>query len=241
MIDEACSSYFPPKGTIEEGAPQALSTWTKSVFAIEIPPSDLERSRPDDLPAGLRNRVAETYRQREAAFGAGQIRELERIVMLNVIDSLWKNHLYNMDRLKEGIGLAAYGQKDPLIEYKREGFGMFSAMLANVKHKTLEILFHVKAFSHHEEAKRPWAYEGKEERPAVAAIPRPAAARAEAPAFMPPGFPAGMPQNLPPATAPDAARAAPLRRETPKVGRNDPCPCGSGKKFKKCHGAASNN
>jgi preprotein translocase subunit SecA len=252
LVEGAFTAYLPKGGEPPEGALMALCDWLKSTFALAVRPSELESILPADAEETVKKRLHGIYREREGAFGAEQVRELERMVMLNVIDSEWKNHLYNMDRLKEGIGLAAYGQKDPLIEYKREGFTMFSAMLESIKQKTLEVLFHVKAIAPHEEARRPFAYDGWEERPSLpptgsfpSAISGPGM-----PSQAPEGFPPGM-MGLPPGMPPgmgmsmeqlqevgsDRVKGTPFKRDTPKVGRNDPCPCGSGKKYKKCHGA----
>jgi len=240
LLDQAVSAHMPERGSPEEGAGQALADWLRATFDLTADPAELERSRADEVASALKQKVRDMYLKREASFGPDQMRELERMVMLNVIDAHWKNHLYNMDRLKEGIGLAAYGQKDPLIEYKREGFQMFMAMNGAIRGKVLEILFHVRTFTQHEEEeRRPWAYEGHEERPVFT---MPAAPPPEA---MPPGMdiPPGMPPGMaagaaPPPIGGEDVKGTPIRRAEPKVGRNDPCPCGSGKKYKKCHGAA---
>ncbi len=147
------------------------------------------------------------------------MRYLERMIMLQVVDSQWKDHLLAMDHLKEGIGLRGYGQKDPLIEYKREGFEMFEAMEVRIARDTLAFLMKVQV---NVEA------QASAEAGELAALP-----------LAPPGGgrrrrePAGMPTRaLRPAAAPALAPATKAR-----VGRNDPCPCGSGKKYKKCCGA----
>ena len=263
MIDEivgdAVDAFLPPKGEPEEGAHQSLADWVKSTFALGLSAEELARQTREDILLSVTNRLRELYAAREREFGPEAMRELERMVMLDVIDGEWKGHLYSMDQLKEGIGLAAYGQKDPLLEYKREGYGMFAAMLGRMKQKTLEILFHIRSFARHEDPGKVWAYNGKEERP-TAAIPLPPPQMtpsggfpmggSDVPGVLPPGgFPPGMgpeafagmgggPDGAPPGMAPPP-RITPIRRETPKVGRNDPCPCGSGKKYKKCCGAAS--
>jgi len=263
MIDEivgdAVDAFLPPKGDPEEGAHQALADWVKSTFALALSAEELARQTREDILLSVTNRLRELYTAREREFGPEAMRELERMVMLDVIDGEWKGHLYSMDQLKEGIGLAAYGQKDPLLEYKREGYEMFAAMLGRMKQKTLEILFHIRSFARHEDPGKVWAYNGKEERP-TAAIPLPPPQMtpsggfpmggSDVPGVLPPGgFPPGMgpeafagmgggPDGAPPGMAPPP-RITPIRRETPKVGRNDPCPCGSGKKYKKCCGAAS--
>ncbi len=263
MVDRAAATYFPERGEPDPEAAGSMSRWLRTTFGLARDPQSLAAERPQDLRAGLVSALSALYREREAAFGPAALREMERMIMLSVIDAEWKAHLYSMDRLKEGIGMAAYGQKDPLVEYKREGFQMFQAMDLAIKQKTLEVLYHVKSIHTPEEMKRPFAYEGREERPSLAPPPpRPASPMRGAgggpsgpgpgslppgfsPGAMPPGFP-GMP-GLPPgmsmeqlqAIGGDQPKVAPVKRDAPKVGRNDPCPCGSGKKYKKCHGTNS--
>ncbi len=156
---------------------------------------------------GLAQRIAEAalaaYDQKEAVVGAPEFRELERIVMLQTVDSLWKDHLLSMDHLKEGIGLRGYAQQNPLIVYKKEGFEMFQNMISRVKEETLEILFRIQiAEAEHIDDMR------KTEQ-----------------------------KNLVFSGGGDAApKKEPVKRADKKVGRNAPCPCGSGKKYKKCCG-----
>src|SRR3990172_3603100 len=123
------------------------------------------------------------------------MRQVEKVVLLQVVDTHWKDHLLSMDHLKEGIGLRGYGQKDPLIEYKREGFDMSSAMIEKIQADAVERLFRIKAVR---------------EEPAL-------------------GQPLIRRQELQ-MNRGELVKAAPARRENKKVGRNEPCPCGSGKK-----------
>jgi preprotein translocase subunit SecA len=159
--------------------------------------------------------------------------------MLQIVDAQWKDHLYSLDHLKDGIGLRGYGQRDPLVEYKKESFDLFQAMKERVEEEIVRYLWWLRPVLSSE---------------AGPAMPRRTAARqsplilndpvAEAiPAFAGAGRSAGAARA---SAAPQPARVggddAPVktvRREEPKVGRNDPCPCGSGKKYKKCHGAAA--
>ena len=158
------------------------------------------------LKQDLHERVQKAYKQKETELGPELLRQLEKMVMLQVIDHHWKDHLLGMDHLRDGIGLRGYGQKDPLIEYKREGFDMFAGMMSRIKGDVLDRLFHIQAV--------------KGEAP-PAPTPRPVA---------PPRLTLNRGEE-------DAAPQAPVHRPADKVGRNDPCPCGSGKKYKKCHGA----
>jgi preprotein translocase subunit SecA len=193
--------------------------------------------------------VAERYAEKEKQFSPDLLRWLERRIILDVVDSQWKDHLLSLDHLTEGIGLRGYGQKDPLVEFKKEAFILFEDMMARIDNETVRYLFHVQIQQEAQPA-QPRAPQPEPPRPrpstAIAAAAS-AAARAEDAA----------PQRLP-----DFARALERRQERQqrdlqyqtgagqaeapkpvragaKVGRNDPCPCGSGKKYKKCHGANS--
>ncbi len=159
---------------------------------------------PNDVLTELVRRATQVYTEREANMGAPILRQLEQMVYLGSIDQLWKDHLLNMDHLKEGVGLRGYGQKDPLVEYKKEGFALFKLMDETVKTDVLSKLYRI-------EVTAPSQVEDlapKKPQPMV--------------------FHHGSPDEAEP--------VAPTKREEDKVGRNDPCPCGSGKKYKKCHG-----
>jgi preprotein translocase subunit SecA len=159
------------------------------------------------------------YQQKETQVGSDMMRYLERMLMLQVVDGQWKDHLLAMDHLKEGIGLRGYGQKDPLIEYKREGFEMFEAMEVRIARDTLTFLMKVQV-----------NVEAQASAEAGELTAKPLAPLGDGRRRR---EPAGMPTRaLRPAAAPALAPATRAR-----VGRNDPCPCGSGKKYKKCCGA----
>lgn len=152
----------------------------------------------DELKQILKEQAIKLYEEKETQFpDAEQVRELERVVLLKIIDNKWMNHIDDMTQLREGIGLMAYGQKDPLIEYKTTGYDMFEGMAASIKEETVRILYHIQV-------------EQKIEREPAAKI-------------------TGTNRD-------DSAQNAPKRREVRKIYPNDPCPCGSGKKFKQCHG-----
>jgi len=157
----------------------------------------------DELVAKAR----EKYDQKEAIIGASAMRYHERMLMLQIVDSHWKDHLLAMDHLKEGIGLRGYGQRDPLVEYKKESFTLFEDLMSRIEEDTLRFLFLLQPV---EEKKQAEQIEKKRR-------------RAE--------FQMAQQQN----NGGDGASRQ-VKREGAKVGRNDPCPCGSGKKFKKCHG-----
>ena len=146
----------------------------------------------------LKEQAVKLYEAKEAEFPEPEaLRELERVILLKVIDRKWMDHIDDMDQLRQGIGLQAYGQKDPLVEYKMSGFDMFDDMIANIQEDTVRLLFHVRI-------------EQKVEREQVAKV-------------------TGTNKD-------DSVAATPKRRETAKVYPNDPCPCGSGKKYKQCCG-----
>ncbi|HEX9654497.1 MAG TPA: SEC-C metal-binding domain-containing protein, partial [bacterium] len=163
----------------------------------------------------------EQYRQKEKSLGEKVMRQIERLATLQVMDVRWREHLYEMDQMKEGIGLRAYGQKNPLLEYKSEGFRMFTEMLDLISEQVIELIFKAQV------------------------QPEPIMMRRRMPqqmttihnSAMGMGF-AGPPQGemMTQSSTQQQAKKQPVV-VGPKVGRNDPCPCGSGKKYKKCHGA----
>ncbi len=185
-------------------------------FDVRIPPARFQdvASR-EGLAELVGEAVRERYRERERELGSDLLRALERHEMLIVIDQQWKDHLLSIDHLKEGIGLRGYGQRDPLTEYKREAFDLFQEMADRIKATVVERLFKVQVVR-----EAPMAM------PAVTAWADTQERRGELPGL--PGEPA---RAAAVATAP---RPAPRTATGDKVGRNDPCPCGSGKKYKKC-------
>jgi preprotein translocase subunit SecA len=164
----------------------------------------------------------EQYDARELQNGADVMRLLERIVMLTTIDRLWVEHLTAMDDMREGIGLHAYGQVDPLVAYKREAFDMFEQLMANIRNGVARGIYHVQLA------------------PQTVAVPvaaPPASLRENRDAIEANTGAIPLPDGAP-VRAPVAAAAGGGVAVMHKVGRNDPCPCGSGKKFKRCHGAS---
>jgi len=209
----------------EERDPQAVVDWFRRHFRLD---ADVERVDPMDLDvakAYLADVVKEAWRQAEREQGSAAMRHVERYLLLDAIDSRWKEHLHAMDGLKTGIGLRGYGQIDPKVAFKIEGHRMFGEMLTEIREAVTQKLLWVRLTT---EAERQLAdrWGGAEVNApmefgtGVTAGGYGGAADGEGP---PPGY-----------TGP----VAPIRRKTPKVGRNDPCPCGSGRKYKKCHGRA---
>jgi len=207
MLDVYCPEDQYPEEWDVGGLTEAIhAQFGVNLAAIEgMAPDHLKELGRDALREELRKHIEEAYRNKEKELGTDLLRYLEKMVLLQVIDHHWKDHLLGMDQLRDGIGLRGYGQKDPLIEYKREGFDMFAAMMGRIKGDALDRLFHVQAV------------------------------RGEAPT--PPPAPVAPAPRLVLNRGDEPIAAKTVQREQDKVGRNDPCPCGSGKKYKKCHGA----
>jgi len=155
------------------------------------------------------------------------MRQLERFAFLSVIDHEWKEHLYEMDQLKQGIGLRAYGQRDPLIEFKKEGYRMFSEMLGRIDEEVITNIYRLKPVAASEQIRRPQAPMVTRKEDTVGMGVASAAQQAGNAAT---GYTGPMQDGL------EANRKQKPIKVEKKVGRNDPCPCGSGKKYKQCHG-----
>ena len=200
----------------------------------------------DELGDKLVEAIKTRYAEKEKQFSAELLRWLERRIILDVVDTQWKDHLLSLDHLKEGIGLRGYGQKDPLVEFKKEAFILFEDMMTRIDNETIRYLFHVQV-QQGEPPQQPRRAEPPRPAPAsaAAAAVASAAARAEeAPARLP-DFARALERkqerqtkDLQYQTGAAQAEAPKPVRAGAKVGRNDPCPCGSGKKYKKCHGAS---
>jgi preprotein translocase subunit SecA len=179
-------------------------------FKWSAPSTKENGIRRDQLIEAIVEKAKEVYQKKEEEFGAPTLRYLERVIMLQSIDFHWKDHLLAIDQLKEGIGLRGYGQRDPLIEYQKEAYQMFLEMLDRIKKDTVEKLFAVQM------AKEERAVENvKLERKQTFVMSRGEAAQGEG-------------------GKTESGKGVTVRREGKKVGRNDPCPCGSGKKYKRC-------
>ncbi len=186
---------------------KALSERFKGIFAFEPEiPADLRDA--EELIEVLEKQAVETYKRREQEIGPEILRNLERMFLLHTIDTLWKDHLLSMDHLREGIGLRGYAQKDPLQEYKREAFQMFAELVERIKEQTLSFLYRVQV-TREEEVER--MEEEQRQKRLRLVYSRGEEGEVEKP------------------------KSQPIRRGR-KIGRNDPCPCGSGKKYKKCCG-----
>ncbi|HSV05533.1 MAG TPA: SEC-C metal-binding domain-containing protein, partial [Candidatus Binatus sp.] len=196
-------------------------------FRLQLPESEREHLRVEALQDILEERVKLAYAQREQLFGAPIVRHLEKLIMLQTLDTLWKDHLLSMDHLKEGIGLRGYGQVNPLQAYQKEGYDIFEDMIRRMESDVVEKLMSVQI--------RTEAAPGVPQRVAVAPSGTDDALPAELEAMQ---LRQRQAARVTLSHGEQAQKVETVRRDGDKVGRNDPCPCGSGKKFKKCHGRA---
>ncbi len=244
IVQSFLDQFCPPNKHVDEYNLPSLQNAIVNQFGVKIETSDLEGELATDLEQQIFDVLAARYDEKERMVGAENMREAERIIMLNVIDNQWKDHLLSMDHLKEGIGLRGYGQKDPLIEYKREGFEMFQDMMERIEDETIRYLFFLRIempgdvpvpYPEPEDNEE----EELEEEAELAAV----AAQREAERSV-----LDLTRNIQRKKEKELAAiqlvggeasSAPQAASNPykNVGRNDPCPCGSGKKYKKCHGA----
>ncbi len=210
VVDWLMSTFCSKDQHADEWNVEGLRTEFWSRFGVDLRKHNLkfDPKALDQLTDELRQVVHQRYDERESVWGAERMRIHERMIMLQVVDAQWKDHLLAMDHLKEGIGLRGYGQRDPLVEYKRESFDMFEAMMDRIEDETLRYLFLMKTPEEEEEMIRQYQRRKRREQAEMRMVG---------------GGTMEKPQQV-------------IRRE--KIGRNDPCPCGSGKKYKKCHGAA---
>jgi preprotein translocase subunit SecA len=229
LVDIFCPrDQHPDQWNVTQFANEVLNQFGFEPKAVGL---DLASLGHDELANALIEKVNARYEEKEKLFGAQTLRWLERQVLLDIVDGQWKDHLLSLDHLKEGIGLRGYGQKDPLVEFKKEAFVLFDDLMDRIDKESVRFLFLV----------RPAESQPAAQGAAGAASQEAAAARGLTP------FSAAererkqrrQQQQLQFQTGPAQAEAPKPVRAAAKVGRNDPCPCGSGKKYKKCHGAAA--
>ena len=227
-LQAAMDQHLPEEAHPEEWNVDAFAQDLRNTFLQSPidPDDDLPTTNREDIMTLVRDAVRGTYKRREDLIGAERLRQVERMVYLSVIDEKWKEHLREMDDLKEGIGLRGYGQKNPLIEYKREGFQMFVELLDEINRETVRTLFRIRIDESPVQRRQ-------REPQRLSLVHQDAAGMGfEAPAAESP-----MEQTATNTSEGDGKpKQRPIRVEQ-KVGRNDPCPCGSGKKYKRCHGA----
>ncbi|MBI3933322.1 MAG: preprotein translocase subunit SecA [Acidobacteria bacterium] len=209
LVAEHCAKEIHPDEWNLTGLRNAIF----GQFGIDLRHEGLENARlsQEEWIEKLTGLVLRKYEEKEALFKPEIMRWHERMILLHIVDQQWKYHLLSMDDLKSGIGLRGYGQKDPLVEYKKESFQMFEAMMARIEEEVVRWLFLMQPVQEEEQVKEIERKQKKQE------------------------------QDLILTGAEDGSATAPktVVRSGEKVGRNEPCPCGSGKKYKKCHGAAA--
>ncbi|NBU32822.1 MAG: preprotein translocase subunit SecA [Actinobacteria bacterium] len=232
FVDETISAYIreaTAEGYPEEWDLETLWTALGTLYPISISIEDLIAKSGGDASALDTEYILETvledaqsaYEKREAQLGLEVMRQLERNVVLSVLDRKWREHLYEMDYLQEGIGLRAMAQRDPLVEYQREGYDLFVAMMDSIKEETVGFVFN---------ADVDVQFEDDDSEEPVTLIK---GAEPQAPSRP-------LTYSAPSETGDVVAKAAPGSDAFANVGRNDECPCGSGRKFKKCHGDPAN-
>jgi preprotein translocase subunit SecA len=207
LFDGLFGFYCPENAYPETWDIPGLKEALAAKFSFRLTDTDQGTRSRDEFRDAIWQALEKSYQDKEQEIGSELMRRLEKIFMLQAVDQQWKDHLLAMDHLKEGVGLRGYGQKDPLIEYKREGFDMFEEMKLRIVETTVESLFRVK------QAKEDDREIERRQKRQMAQL-----------SFVGAGDAAAAPQ--------------PVHAEK-KAGRNDPCPCGSGKKYKKCHGQAA--
>jgi preprotein translocase subunit SecA len=213
IVDSLLQSHCPEKDDPGDWDFAGLRTELLAYFNLggQELPGDLEQMGMEELREKLVATLTARYTDRETRHSQETIRNFERAIMLQTVDTSWKDHLLALDHLKEGIGLRGYGQRDPLQEYKKESYELFEAMRERVENEIVERLFRYEPMTEEQidEQRR------RRERMAAPKI-----------------------QLSGPSPESQGASKPPQAVAKDKVGRNDPCPCGSGKKYKKCHGAA---
>jgi preprotein translocase subunit SecA len=233
LILTQCEAFLPsPK----DARVDELLEWTFATFPVAVRPEEVAplAGQPEAAADLLYRRVAQAYEDKCAIEDPAILPLMERQVVLHAIDTQWQEYLRSMDELRHGVGLRAYGQRDPLVEYKREAFHMFEELMSQIK---LEIAQSVFRATTSVEALRRLMGGGARTRQrlvhdevhVLGGRPAAAAQPVEPPSSAAEAFDQAM-AAVPP------AGGAPIRRDVPKVGRNDPCPCGSGRKYKKCCG-----
>lgn len=201
LVSAYCSESVYPDAWDWEGIRQQAQEMLVPASKLTISREEMEGYTRDDLQQTLYNTVVEAYEAKEAEYGSELMRELERIVLLRVVDEKWMDHIDAMDQLRYGVGMRAYGQRDPVVEYKYEGFEMFEEMVRSIHQDSVKMILNLRVNRDQGLPKREKVAEPVQASHGGTEPPKPAA------------------------------------RSSEKVGRNDPCPCGSGKKYKKCCGA----
>ena len=209
VADETVNTFIEEDGTVSV---ESLDTEIKNLFGIDMLEEIKQNAQePETISEKLQEKALAKYKEKEEEIGSDDLRELERVVLLKVVDEKWMDHIDNMDELKNGIGLRAYGQQDPVVKYRTEGGDMFDQMNADIKVDVTKILMNIRKqgeLKRHETARIT-----KQAQEALHSVDNGQVIANE-----------------------DSKVDRTIRNDEPKVGRNDPCPCGSGKKYKNCCG-----
>jgi preprotein translocase subunit SecA len=229
VVQSLVHEHAPPASIDEQWELPGLQKTLESDFGVHIDLQKLVEERDELTAEGIEEAVQDAvdrhFREREAMIGSELMRQLERHILLNVLDQNWKDHLANMDYLRQGIHLRGYAQKQPKQEYKREAFELFSAMLDKVKREVVTLLARIRIRTDDEIAQAEEA-QRRQQQAAPLQFQHPDTG----------GYGAEEEAAQVEAAMAGGAPRQPMVRDMPKVGRNDPCPCGSGKKYKQCHG-----
>ncbi len=225
LLHDLVFSFLPLEVSPDKWDVDTLAAEIESIYAVDPAADagvDFKKMNPMEIEDAIWQKAISNYEEKEKLAGAESLRAYERYIMLNIIDTQWKDHLLSIDHLKQGIGLVGYGQKDPLVEYKKQSFDMFQDMLDRIDTNTVKALFNLEIVvrDEQEEIERLERLERQRARRQAAGM-----------AFT------GAMATATAAGDTEATRHTPYVRDTPKMKPNDPCYCGSGKKFKKCHGA----
>ena len=226
LLSDLTHSFLSAEVSPDDWDIDTYAAEIESIYAVD--PSkdagvDFKHMGPNEIEEAIWKKASDIYAEKEKLAGGESLRAYERYIMLNIIDSQWKDHLLSIDHVKQGIGLVGYGQKDPLVEYKKQSFDMFQDMLDRIDTNTTKALFNLEIVTRDEQEERE-----RLERLEMQRARRQAAGMA---------FTGAM--ATADAAGAEAARHTPFKREQPKIKPNDPCYCGSGKKFKKCHGSGA--
>jgi preprotein translocase subunit SecA len=239
LLESTLQRYAGDEIDPEERDYAALKTAVSELYGldpVELEAVDLEDMRTAEMADVLWPLIIAKYENKEKLIPADILRRVERDIMLQIVDAQWKDHLYSLDHLKEGIGLRGYGQRDPLVEYKKESYALFMAMKDRIDEEIVRYLWRLTpVLSEDGQASAP-VRKPPVRRPPQITMSGPGTAPPPSPfgAFGGAAAPPGTPR---PARVGGDDAIKQVKRDEPKVGRNDPCPCGSGKKYKKCHGA----
>jgi preprotein translocase subunit SecA len=223
VVSDVVETWCPADVYPEEWDRDGMITALAEYFPVAGRASDIEGvADVEELRQRFVDEAMEAYEQKEASVGTEVMRELERVVLLNITDTKWREHLYEMDYLQEGIHLRAYAQKDPITEYRREAFEMFEALTESIQDDFVKYIYRVELVKRDEQPPPPQVRGVQENREAVASGAGGAGTGTASSSQL--GTRSG---------------GNPQQAVSDKVPRNAPCPCGSGKKYKKCHGAAA--